>query len=81
MMHEYVATHQDRSKNALLKSIEATYLAWVEDLKADQAMFISDNILYPGLKSKPNQLMFWIKTQQISSSFLCIFDTILETKS
>ena len=57
MMHEYVATHQDRSRNALLKSIEATYLAWAEDLKSDQAMFISDNILYPGLKSNPNQLM------------------------
>lgn len=45
MMIDYVASHQDRSKNALLKSIEATYLAWVEDLRADQAQFVSDRIL------------------------------------
>ncbi|CAL1131715.1 unnamed protein product [Cladocopium goreaui] len=45
MMIDYVASHQDRSKNALLKSIEATYLAWVEDLRADEAQFVSDRIL------------------------------------
>lgn len=45
MMIDYVASHQDRSKNALLKSIEATYLVWVEDLRADEAQFVSDRIL------------------------------------
>ena len=48
MMNEYLATHQDRSKNAMLKSIEAAFLSFVEELKADQAAFISDKILLLG---------------------------------
>lgn len=44
-IHEFVATHQDRSKNALLKSLDAAYLAWTEELRADQTQFVSDQIL------------------------------------
>ena len=48
VMHDYVSTHQDRSKNALLKSIEAAFLAWAEDVKTDQAQFLSEKILNLG---------------------------------
>ena len=36
-LDSYVEEHQDRSKNALQKSLEAAYNSWVEELKADQA--------------------------------------------
>ncbi|CAJ1448823.1 unnamed protein product, partial [Effrenium voratum] len=32
----YVATHQDKTRNALLKSLEAAFQAWLEELCADQ---------------------------------------------
>lgn len=41
----FVEEHQDRSKNALQKSLEAAYNSWVEELKADQAQFVADRIL------------------------------------
>ena len=44
-MEDYVAAHQDRSRNALNKSTEAAFLSWQEDVGADQAQFLSDRIL------------------------------------
>ncbi|CAL1161032.1 unnamed protein product [Cladocopium goreaui] len=41
-MDTYVAAHQDKSKNALSKAMEASFVAWGEELKADQAQFCSD---------------------------------------
>ena len=48
-MDAYVAEHQDRSKNALSKALEASFMAWVEELKADQLQFSSEKILIPRL--------------------------------
>lgn len=47
-LEEFVNQHQDKSRNALSKSHEAAFNAWVEELKADQAQFLSEKILYPG---------------------------------
>lgn len=47
-MDEYVNAHQDRSRNALNRAMEAGFLAWVEELKADQAQFSSERILFLG---------------------------------
>lgn len=47
-MEEYVAEHQDRSKNALDRSTEAAFVSWLEDLKADEALFMSDKIMSLG---------------------------------
>ena len=44
-MEDYVAAHQDRSRNALNKSTEAAFLSWQEDVRADQAQYMSDRIL------------------------------------
>ena len=44
-LEDYVEKHQDRSRNALQKSHEAAYNAWVEELRADQVQFVSDKIL------------------------------------
>ena len=41
--------HQDSARNALEKSKEAAYNSWVEELRADQAQFVSEKILYPDL--------------------------------
>lgn len=52
-METYVAEHQDKARNALLKSIQAAYSSWCEDLKADQAQFESEKILrlgYPSMR-------------------------------
>ena len=49
-MQEYVEKHQDRSKNALAKSTEAAFVSWLEDLRADQAQYMSDRILNLGLQ-------------------------------
>ena len=43
-----MSQHQDRSRNALAKSIQAAFKSWCEDLKADQAQFMSEKILLPG---------------------------------
>ena len=40
---------QDKSKNALTKSHEAAFGAWVEELRADQSQFLSEKILCPGM--------------------------------
>jgi hypothetical protein len=40
-----MATHQDRSRNALAKSVQAAFNSWCEDLKADQAQFVSEKLL------------------------------------
>ena len=47
-VHNYMATHQDRSRNALAKSVQAAFNSWCEDLKADQAQFVSEKLLWPG---------------------------------
>ena len=44
-MDTYMSEHQDRSRNALQKAAEASFLAWCEELKADQAQFLSEKIL------------------------------------
>lgn len=43
-MDTYVAAHQDKSKNALSKAMEASFVAWEEELKADQAQFSSEKV-------------------------------------
>lgn len=43
-MDSFVAAHQDKSKNALSKALEASFVAWVEELKADQAQFSSEKV-------------------------------------
>ena len=47
-MDSYMSEHQDRSRNALQKAAEASFLAWCEELKADQAQFLSEKILCLG---------------------------------
>ena len=47
-LDSFVASHQDRSKNALSRANEASYVAWVEELKADKAQFDSERITCPG---------------------------------
>lgn len=44
-LQEYVEKHQDQSKNALRKSLEAAFAAWVEELRADQAQFCADKVM------------------------------------
>eukprot|EP00435_Cladocopium_sp_Y103_P057773 s599_g20.t1 len=41
-METYVHSHQDKSRNALNKALEASLLAWHEELRADQAQFESE---------------------------------------
>ena len=48
-MDEYVNAHQDRSRNALNRAMEAGFLARVEELRADQAQFSSERILSLGI--------------------------------
>ena len=50
-MDAFVAEHQDRSRNALQKSMEAAFGAFVEELRADQAQFQSELLSPLGLKS------------------------------
>ena len=72
-VHDYVATHQDRSRNALAKSVQAAFNSWCEDLKADQAQFVSEKLLWPGsgrcassYPSSTNQQLTAIKLQFFS---------------
>ena len=44
-VQEYVNAHQDRSRNAFAKSIQAAFATWSEDLKSDQAQFVSEKLL------------------------------------
>ena len=44
-MESYVHSHQDKSKNALNKALEASFVAWIEELRADQAQFTSEKVL------------------------------------
>ena len=44
-MESYVHSHQDKSRNALSKALEASFLAWHEELRADQAQFESEKVL------------------------------------
>ena len=44
-MDNFVAAHQDKSKNALSKAVEASFVAWVEELKADEAQFSAERIM------------------------------------
>ena len=48
-VEEYVQEHQDRSRNALQKSVEAAFHSWAEDLKADQAQFMAEKLLPLGI--------------------------------
>ena len=44
-MESFVEKHQDRSRNALTKSLEAAFASWTEQLKADEAQFVADKIM------------------------------------
>ena len=47
-LEDFVSANQDRSRNALQKSLEAAYGAWVEQLKGDQTQFEAEQILILG---------------------------------
>lgn len=40
--------HQDKSRNALQKSLQAAFAAWKEELAADQAAFAAEKLALPG---------------------------------
>lgn len=44
-MDSYVHEHQDKSRNALNRALEASFQAWIEELRADQAQFTSEKVL------------------------------------
>lgn len=44
-VQDYLTNHQDRSRNALTKSMRAAFSSWCEDLKADQAQFVQEKLL------------------------------------
>ncbi|CAK9022243.1 Uncharacterized protein SCF082_LOCUS15770 [Durusdinium trenchii] len=48
-METFMQDHQDRSRNALTKSMEAAFSSWCESLKADQAQFQAEQILLPDI--------------------------------
>ena len=50
-MEDFLSEHQDGARNALTKSLEAGFLAWKEELKADQVQFQSEKILTLGFQS------------------------------
>ena len=47
-VEEFIASAQDRTRNALATSMNAAFGAFVEQLKSDQIAFDSDKILYFG---------------------------------
>ena len=53
-VEEYVQEHQDRSRNALHKSLLAAFSSWQEDLKADEAQFMAEKLVCPGVASFEN---------------------------
>lgn len=46
-LEDYMVQHQDKSKNARLKSEEAAFAAWLEELRADQTQFVAEKVLCP----------------------------------
>lgn len=48
-MDNFVAQHQDKSRNALSKAVEASFLAWLEELRADEAQFSAEKIMMLGV--------------------------------
>jgi len=46
-LEDYMVQHQDKSKNARLKSEEAAFAAWLEELRADQTQFVAEKVLRP----------------------------------
>ncbi|CAK9080615.1 unnamed protein product, partial [Durusdinium trenchii] len=47
-LEQYVQDHQDKSRNALQKSLQAAFAAWKEELAADQAAFAAEKLALPG---------------------------------
>ena len=73
-----MSEHQDRSRNALQKAAEASFLAWCEELKADQAQFLSEKILCLGcmisnmatvFEKTSNMAKFFEKTSNMAKCF------------
>ena len=44
-LNDFVEKHQDSSKNALRKSLEAAFAAWCEEVRADQAQYCADKVM------------------------------------
>ena len=66
-MDSYVAQHQDKSKNALSKAVEASSLAWLEELKADEAQFSAEKIMMLGVIYWKYFLMLLRRSEFLSS--------------
>ena len=49
-LEDYMVQHQDKSKNARLKSEEAAFAAWLEELRADQTQFVAEKLMCPSCK-------------------------------
>ncbi|CAK9080612.1 unnamed protein product, partial [Durusdinium trenchii] len=47
-LEQYVQDQQDKSRNALQKSLQAAFAAWKEELAADQAAFAAEKLALPG---------------------------------
>ena len=63
-MDTYVAAHQDKSKNALSKAMEASFVAWGEELKADQAQFCSEKVSTLDYSFRIVNFPFWVGPQK-----------------
>ena len=51
-LNDFVEKHQDSSKNALRKSLEAAFAAWCEEVRADQAQYCADKVM--------TLVLFWV---------------------
>ena len=84
-MDSFVSEHQDRSRNALQKSMEAAFAAFTEELKADQSQFQAEQLLPLGfmfscaeffVQTAPKQKAYTnVELRQNESSFVFNFLT------
>ena len=45
-VENFITSAQDRSKNAHVKSMQAAFAAWVEQLRSDEVQFESQQIMW-----------------------------------
>ncbi len=68
----FVSNHQDKSRNALNKAVEASFIAWVEELRADQAQFTSEKITFLDFISHYIVSNFWASDEILLDEVLLI---------
>lgn len=75
-VENFISAAQDRSRNALAKSLEAAFLAFCEQLQSDQMQYTQSQLLHLGWANSVMDIFFLTSPAKPSPTLILVLDKI-----